>query len=123
MANPPAFFVPKLEPGEFEECYLALAAAANCAAPPLGSRIYSISFSSNGEQWTATVGQQLRGSVVKTSRRRGQRVEHTMHLSNSSTVLAIFPGVPFQVWHDQASRVWANPFLAGQPTSITYFSA
>lgn len=122
MSEPPSFFVPKVPPEKQEEIYLELARAIGRAAPTGGARIYSISYTHNGEHWTATVGEQLRGSATKTSRSRGQRVERTLPLSNDSTVLAIFPGVPFQVWHDNVSRTWANPFLTGEPTSITYFS-
>lgn len=119
---PPAFFVPMVMPEKQAECYVEFARMIGRVVPAPGSRVYSITFSHNGERWTATVGEQLRGSVTKTSRVRGQKIERTVALSNGSTVMAIYPGVPFHVWHDYASRAWANPFLTGEPTSITYFA-
>ncbi|WP_076070442.1 hypothetical protein [Sphingomonas montana] len=123
MNSPPSFFVAKVAPEKQEECYVELARAIGRAAPTAGSRIYSITFTHNGERWTATVGEQLRGSATRTSRVRGQKVERMVPLSNGSTVMAIFPSVPFHVWHDGASGAWANPFLTSEPTSITYFPA
>ncbi len=123
MNNPPAFFIPRVATEKQEECYLELARAIGRAVPQSGSRIYSISFKHNGEHWTATVGEQLKGSATKTSRVRGQKTDRTVSLGDGSTVMAIFPSVPFHVWHDGASRTWANPFLTGEPTSVTYFAA
>lgn len=123
VADAPEFFIPKVEADKQEDAYAVLAQEAGRAVPPLGQRIYSITYTHNGERWVATVGEQLRGSVVKVSRVRKQKVERTVQLSNPSTVLAIFPGVPFHVWHDGVSRVWANPFLTGEPLSIRYFAA
>lgn len=117
-----AFFVPGVSANDQEQAYGELALACGCAPAPTGKRIRSITFRSNGETWTATVGEKLSGSATKLSRAGGQRVERTVALSNSSTVIAIFAGVPFQVWHDGASRVWSNPFLAGQPSSVTMFA-
>jgi hypothetical protein len=45
-----------------------------------------------------------------------------MPLSDDANVIAIFPGVPYYVWHNGASKVWDNPFLAGEPFEITYFA-
>ena len=118
----PGFFVPLAALEKQEQAYAALAEAAGRAVLPPAERIYSISFRHDSEDWIATVGQPLRGSKIRTSRRRGRRVEQTIPLSNPSLVLAIFPGVPFLVWHDLTSRAWANPFLAGEPRSITRFS-
>jgi hypothetical protein len=118
----PAFFIPEVEPEKYEEVYQDLANACGWVAPPVGDRVYSITFSSKGETWTATVGEKLKGTKVITKGRGRTRREFTAPLSNESTVIAIFPGVPFHVWHNGASRVWANPFLAGDPMSVTKFS-
>jgi hypothetical protein len=91
------------------------------AVLPVDERIYSITFTSNGETWLATVGEELRGSVTRTQKSLGQKVERKALLSNGSTVMAIFAGNPYQVFHDNASRVWANPFLVGSPTSVARF--
>lgn len=123
MNIPPKFFVPLVKAGMDEDAYVELAKRAGCPVPPADQRIYSISFQSRGETWTATVGQKLQGTRYETSRVRRQRVERELMLSNPSTVLAIFPGYPHLVWHDYASREWENPFMAGEPTSVRYFSA
>jgi len=118
----PSFFVPNVALDKHEEAYAALAKAAGRAPLPLGERIFSISFRHDSEDWVATVGRRLRGTKVRSTRSRGQRIERTIPLSNPSVVLAILPGVPFLVWHDDTSRVWVNPFLAGEPRSITRFA-
>lgn len=117
----PAFFVPKVPEEKHEEVYAALAKACGRAALPLEERIYSIRFRSNGEYWTATVGESMRGTVARTRRIKGRRVEQSVTLSNPSIVLAIFPTVPYLVWHDETSRAWVNPFLAGEPSSVRRF--
>jgi hypothetical protein len=123
MDSRPTFFVPKVSSEKWEECFAGLARAIGQSAPPPGQRIYSIKFTHDGEVWTATVGEHLKGSADRVSRVRGKKVERTVQLSNASTVMAIFPGVPFHVWHDGASPTWANPFLTGEPLSIAYFAA
>lgn len=100
-----------------------MAKAIGHAPPPPGQRISSITFRNDGEVWTATVGRRLTGSRTRTHKSRGNTVERTMQLSNPSVVMAIFPGVPFHVWHDGASHTWANPFLTGEPISLTRFAA
>ncbi|MDF7774050.1 hypothetical protein P1X14_02225 [Sphingomonas sp. AOB5] len=115
--------MPKVVAEKQEDAYAELARLAGRSVPPLGQRIYSITYTHNMEVWTATVGEQLRGTATKVSRVHGKKVERIVPLSNPSTIMAIFPGVPFHVWHDGMSRTWANPFLTGEPRSITYFSA
>lgn len=118
----PSFFVPDVAADKQEEAYAFFAEQCHRAVPPLADRIYSITYTHNGEVWTATVGETLRGSVTRVKTVRRQRTERTIPLSNPSVVMAIFPGVPFHVWHNGASRVWANPFLTGEPLSITRFA-
>jgi hypothetical protein len=114
------FFIPGTDPDNWEEVYGTLAKLCGRDVPPAGERVYSITFTHEGEVWTATVGETLRGS--KTVKRGRSRVERTVPLSNRSTVMAIFPDVPFLVWHDGEARTWANPFLTGEPVAITRFS-
>lgn len=123
MESRPTFYVPRVEEAKHEECYQELARAIPVPAAPLGQRIYSITFRHNGEVWTATVGKQLTGHAEKTVRVGGRKIERTIQLSNSSTVMAIYEGSPFYVWHDNTSKTWANPFMAGEPISITRFAA
>jgi hypothetical protein len=117
----PTFFVPRVDEDKQEERFALMAKTAGIAVPPVDERIYSITFTSNSETWLATVGEELRGSVTRTQKSLGQKVERKALLSNGSTVMAIFAGNPYQVFHDNASRVWANPFLVGSPTSVARF--
>lgn len=119
----PSFFIPEISPEEQEDVYAGLAATIRRSVLPISERIYSITFSSKAEIWTATVGRQLRGTRTSTHRSRGRTVERTTRLIDNSVVMAIFPGVPFHVWHNGASQTWANPFLTGEPLSIVRFTA
>jgi len=101
---------------------------AHCAAPELSQRVYSIAYTHNGEEWVATVGQQLRGVQRRKVRSGGTSVERECPVADPATVLAIFPGSPYIVVtnHRIAANVvskWENPFMAGQPKSVTRFSA
>lgn len=119
----PAFFIPQVPPEKQEEVYAGLAGAIGRSAPLIGERIFSITYTHNGETWTATVGERLHGTAIRTQGRGRQKRERTVQLSNNSVVMAIFPGVPFHVWHNGASTTWANPFLTGEPLSIVRFTA
>jgi hypothetical protein len=95
--------------------------------PKLTERIYSITYVHDGEDWTATVGETLRGVRHRSTRSRGKKIERTLQLTDPAIVLAVFPGTPFMVVtnHRLAGNVgsaWGNPFMAGQPKSIMYFS-
>lgn len=127
MATTPAFFVPAASAETQEQVFDEFAKWCGISAPPLERRIYSIVFSHDGEVWIATVGESLRGERTRTTKARGQKVERTTQVSDPAVVLAIFPGSPVMVVtnHNIAGNVgsrWANPFLAGQPKSVTYFA-
>jgi hypothetical protein len=125
------FFVPGAAEEGAEDLYAALAARG---AAFMGRslqiperRVESITWTHDGEQWTATVGSQLSGTSRRQQTRRGERVMFTEQLSDAATVLAIFPGVDtYLVVTDGApigaarSR-WANPFMAGVPEGVRYF--
>lgn len=120
------FFVPKADPDEAESVYGQLAACCGRPVPAHGRRISSITFTHNGEQWTAEVGKRLSGSRTRQRRRKGGVVEVTTPLSDAATVLAIFGGAPYLVVTDARPlggqiSAWVNPFMAGQPTNVTYF--
>ena len=124
---PPAFFVPAATPEDQESVYADFAKLCHCPAPNLEYRVYSITFSNDGETWTATVGESLRGTKVRLMRRRGNKVEQSISLGDPATVLAIFPGVPYQVVTNEGigRRVgsrFANPFLAGEPSDVVLFA-
>lgn len=127
MTEAPVFFVPAATPENQEEVYAGFAKWCNTSIPKHTERVYSITYIHDGEEWTATVGEPLRGIRRQISRSRGKRVERKIQLSDPAIVLAIFPGDPFMVVtnHRVARDVgsaWVNPFLAGRPTSILYFS-
>ncbi len=97
------------------------------AIPAQGKWIYSIRYMHDGTAWTATVGETLRGTRRVTTRSRGQKSEHVVHVSDPAVVLAIFPGEPYMVVtnHRIAGNVgsgWENPFLAGKPTAVVFFA-
>jgi hypothetical protein len=59
--QPPAFFVPEVPPDTTEaEWYQALAALAQRPVPPVAERVYSITYTHNGETWISTVGETSR---------------------------------------------------------------
>ena len=116
------FFVPETKKEEFESLYKQLADAANSEVPSLADRIYSIEFSSNGEVWTATVGEKLKGT------KKAKKVNSFPEkVSDGATVLAIFRASPYVVVTNKGLNPdvrsdWDNPFMAGQPTKVTKFS-
>ncbi len=81
----------------------------------------------DGEQWTATVGESLKGIGYKTVRSRGTKKEHTIKLHDSAVVVAIFAAGPYVVATDGGlmrggrSR-WENPFYVGNPSAVIRFS-
>ena len=127
MEKPPAFFVPAAPPENQEKVYAELAKLGRCAVPLVERRIYSITYTHDGEEWTATVGEHLKGVRYRTSRVKGQKVEREQRLSDPAVVLAIFGGDPFfvvtnhRIVGNVGSR-WENPFMAGRPHSVAYFS-
>ncbi len=133
MVEIPKFFVPNVPPEDEETAFGRLAEWCRQPVPERERRIYSITYTHDGEEWTATVGQRLHGI-----RRRRPSRKRSMspfapepppeHLSDSATVLAIFAGVPYFVvtnkrLEEGVRSAWENPFMAGQPSSVTLFSA
>lgn len=130
MTEAPAFFVPTSAidtPIDEEALYTGL--AARCGLRPLSpdQRIYSVRYVHDGEEWTATVGETLHGIRRRTRGRGRQKTEYTVPVSDAAVVLAIFPGVPYIVMTNKGLKegvysAWENPFYAGQPKAVTYFS-
>ena len=72
-----AFFLPRAADDEqAERLYDALAEFAGCAPAPPGERVQSIGFTSDGWQWVAAVGEELRGERTTRTLRRGEVLEH-----------------------------------------------
>ncbi len=122
------FFVPKASPEEAESAYAQLAEWCRRPLPKGDRRIYEIDWVHDGEEWTATVGEPLRGRRIRTRRVRGETVAKTTRLSDAAVVLAIFPGAPYLVVTDAVPlgttrSAWVNPFMAGVPEAIRYFES
>ncbi|MFN6121890.1 MAG: hypothetical protein ACK5CE_19965 [Actinomycetes bacterium] len=122
------FFVPNADPNDPDgaaKLYTALAEFAGRSPAGPGKRICSIEYRNDGV-WTATVGQTLSGYRTKKVTRKGKRTEANEKLSDRAVVQAIFADAPFLVVTDarpltDKGSAWENPFMAGVPTSITYF--
>ena len=121
-----AFFLPRASDDEqAERLYDALAEFAGCEPAPPGQRVASVTFTQEGAQWVATVGEELSGRRTTQQLRRGELIERTEELSSPSRVLAVYPGAPFVVVTDAqpitgTPSEWANPFTV-QPDSVTLF--
>ncbi len=126
------FFVPEdyvPEGYTSESAYAELAKFAGAALSPPERRIASITWLSNGEIWTATVGQTLGGTSTRKRTRGGRKVDVTEHLHDPAKVLAIFTGPPCYLVVTDARPLsagvshWENPLMAGQPRDVNYFAA
>ena len=119
MAVAPMFVLPGATPENQEVQYAYLAKRCCCDVPNLNARIYSITFTREGVEWKATVGELLTGIS------RTRRDEPRMIDSDGTTVSAIFAGNPYQVCTTNGlPRQWANPFLAEpHANSVIYFSS
>ena len=127
MSTEKAFFVPFTNSAsEAESAYVQLAAICHTDPPVPNQRIHSINFKHNGEAWVATVGERLKGSKVHVSKTKGVRNEHEVSLSDPAIVVAIFPGNPYfvatAVKQGAGRSAWENPFMAGNPSRVIYFS-
>lgn len=116
-----AFFLPFVEPDKQEEAYNEIAQFIGAVPRPLGERIYSMTWRHNGVVWTATVGEMLRGVETVTTGRGLQRREREVARSSDDTVMAIFPGSPGLIAHDNKSRRWNMPILTGEALRLVRF--
>lgn len=123
----PAFFVPFTTPHEGEAAYEDLARAAGLAAPALEQeRVFSMVFISDGEVWSATVGERLYGRRSYQGTFAGKPVARAFEGSDAALVLAIFPGTPYVVVTDggkaaNAPTRWPKVIAAGRPVAIERF--
>lgn len=126
MLGVPQFFIPGATRKDQEELYATYAKWCDRPVPTAAERIYSITYVHEGDHWTATVGKTLSGTGRAKKTQRGSPSERPRFLSDPARVLAIFPGNPYLVvtnYRIAASvrSAWENPFMAGRPTSVTYF--
>jgi hypothetical protein len=127
MTEAPTFFVPSATTEMQESLYADFAKLCDRTVSDSGRRIYSIVFVHDSEEWTATVGETLRGVRHQTTKSQGTKSQPSHPVGDPALVLAIFQGAPFKVVtnHRIAGSVgsaWENPFLAGEPKSVTYFA-
>lgn len=129
MAQAPAFFLPPIahcDASEQDAAYLEI--AEKCGRTVPAQRVYSITFRHDSDYWSATVGERLTGSKTRQIGPEDNSTEPTTRLNDAATVVAIFPGTPYLVVTDSGiisggRTSWENPFYAGVPTSVTYFSS
>ena len=127
MTTSVRFFLPGVPADKQEESYSSLAKLAGRATTANDLRIYSITYPHDVGEWTATVGERLHGHTVADPRARAKKRRTEKPLGDSAVIVAIFPGVPYLVFTDSGHGAgrrsgWENPFMAGQPTSVTYFA-
>jgi len=129
MAQAPAFFLPPIahyDASEQDAAYVEIAEKCGRSVP--AQRVYSITFRHDSDEWSATVGERLTGSKTQQIGPGDNRTGQTTPLDDAATVVAIFPGTPYLVVTDSGiisggRTSWENPFYAGTPTSVTYFSS
>jgi hypothetical protein len=126
MTEAPKFFVPAVaDANKYEEVFEALAKLSGLEPPPADRRIYSITFVHDGEEWTATVGERMRGIRLPNPRSRSKKPTTPQPLFDQAVVMAIFPGsgqFPHRVLTNGARpSKWENPFMA-RAKSMTYFA-
>jgi hypothetical protein len=115
QTEPPVFFLPYESRDLQEASFARIARKCEQTVPPVGKRVYSISFESDGILWVATVGQRLAGRkpVLVKRKRTGDRGPW---FEDPASVFAIFPGVPYCVVTDagysSGSSHFGNPFYA-----------
>lgn len=129
MAQAPAFFLPPIahyDASQQDAAYVEIAEKCGRSVP--AQRVYSITFRHDSDYWSATVGETLTGSKTRQIEPGDNSTEQTTRLNDAATVVAIFPGTPYLVVTDSGiisggQTSWENPFYAGVPTSVTYFSS
>ena len=89
--------------------------------PVTERRVYSIAFTHDGDEISATVGERMtmRRRISRRSRRWRKYGENLDPPRYGAVVAAIFEGVPWFVWLDprEGTKGWANPLMAGNEIS------
>lgn len=117
----PDFFFPMVDPDKQEDAYQQVAKYVGAAPLALGERVYSMTWRHNSATWTATVGETLHGTEIITTGRGRNRREREVPRSSTDTVLAIFPGNPGMIAHDNKSKVWNLPIYTGEALLLVRF--
>lgn len=117
----PGFFIPFVEVEKLQGAYEEIARFIGAAPLAPADRVYSMTWRHNRTVWIATVGEKLRGvETVITGRGRDKREREVPRYSDD-TVLAIFPGNPGLIAHDNKSRTWNLPILTGEGWNVVRF--
>jgi hypothetical protein len=116
----PTFFLPQCPPESEEAVYAQIAESCVRQVPPIGSRIYSISFEHDSIIWTATVGEHMRGrKPVKV----GNKGTVEWNIGDPALVLAIFPRVPYCVVTSSNGKSRFGQIFYATPRGVELFSA
>jgi hypothetical protein len=118
----PGFFVPFVEADVQEEAYKEIADYIGASPRAPADRVYSMTWRHHRTVWTATVGETLRGVETVTTGRGRTRQQREVPRHSNDTVLAIFPGNPGLIAHDNRSRSWNMPILTGEAWNIVKFN-
>jgi hypothetical protein len=127
MPTIPTFFIPGVPQDAQEEVLARLAQLRHVPVPLLPERIFMLTWEHNSEEWTAVVGETLRGIRLRYPKSRRKPIERGLPVSDSAVVLAILPGEPFFIETDGgrsqgvATR-WSNPILARDIKASEHFS-
>ena len=116
----PAFFLPRCSHESQEDVYARIAERCDREVPPIGRRIYSISFERDGIVWTVTVGEHLRGR--KSMKVRGKETVE-WNIGDPALVLAIFPRVPYCVVTSSMGKSRFGQIFYATPRGVELFSA
>ena len=104
-----------------EEAYEQIARFIGADPRAVDDRIYSMTWRHNRTVWIATVGEKLRGIETVVAGRGRDKREREVPCHSDDTVLAIFPGNPGLIAHDNKSRMWNLPILTGESWNIVRF--
>jgi hypothetical protein len=114
-----AFFIPQCPPEIEEAVYAHIAESCVREVPPIGRRIYSISFEHDGIVWTATVGEHMRGRKRVIVRGK-ETVE--WNIGDPALILAIFPRVPYCVVTSSMGKSHFGQIFYATPSGVELFS-
>jgi hypothetical protein len=122
MSSAPEFFMPATSHIDQEAAFTHMANGLDRPVPPIGERVYCVSFESDGTLWKATVGERLKGRKPRIVKGKNVGWEDWW-FDDPTLVLAIFPPVPYFVvtWPDVHSHFRDDAF-ALTPIGIELFS-
>jgi|ERR1035437_7103825 hypothetical protein len=121
MTEAPSFFMPAATPETRESVFAEYARRVGRSVPSMRCRVYSITYSADGELWTATVGETLCGIRPRRARSNREIPKPDARLTDPAMVLAIFPGEsgnqPNMVVTNHKrgayNSAWENTFMVG----------